>query len=93
MSCSFRPVFKKPLAAKGSSCDQYRSVFMLEGLFVFFGFPKPQPFLHPFEVVFCFFSTCFDFLLGEPPWPKIRVEWWSVAHFSLRYSGTWEHSF
>jgi len=75
MSCSFRPVFKKPLAAKGSPCDQYRSVFMLEGLFVFVGFPKPQPFLHPFEVVFCLFSKCFDFLLGEPPWPKIRVGW------------------
>jgi len=81
MSCSFRPVLKKPLAAKGRpQCYQYRSVFILEGLFVFVAFPKPQPFLHPFEVVFFLFSKCFDFLLGEPLGQ--RSEWGVLSFIS-----------
>ena len=71
-------------------------VVMGKGLRLFVVFPglaKEKLLLGPFDVPLGLFPKFLDFLLGKPSRSMVRAIWWPVVHFSLRYSGTWQHSF
>ena len=71
-------------------------VIMGKGLWLFVVFPglaKEKLLLGPFDVPLGLFPKFLDFLLGKPSRSMVMAIWWSVVHFSLRYSVIWLLSF
>ena len=71
-------------------------VIMGKGLRLFVVFPglaKEKLLLGPFDVPLGLFPKFLDFLLGKPSRSMVMAIWWSVVHFSLRYSVIWLLSF